>query len=152
MFRGINPVSLDPKGRINIPSRYREELHQHCQGEMVITIDTQEYCLLLYPLPEWQVIQQKIESLPSLNPLVRRIQRLLIGHATDVLLDNNGRLLLPPALRDYARLEKKVVLVGQGKKFELWDEQTWTDCRAGWLAKDVISAANLPDDLQQLSL
>ncbi len=89
-------------------------------GNLVATIDTDEPCLLIYPLDEWTIIQQKIEALPSFHPMTRRIQRLLIGHATDLELDANGRIVVPPLLRDYAGLQKQSILLGQGKKFELW--------------------------------
>jgi len=84
MFRGVNNINLDAKGRLAIPTRYRDHLIQHCGGDMVVTIDTQERCLLLYPQPEWEDIQRKVEALPSFNKAVRRVQRLLIGHATDI--------------------------------------------------------------------
>ena len=152
MFRGINNINLDDKGRMAMPTRHRELLCLSGAKEVVITIDTEEKCLLLYPLNEWEVIERKIEQLPSFNRAARRVQRLLIGHATEVTLDSQGRLLLPQPLRDYAQLNKHVVLVGQGKKFEIWDEQHWTNQRETWLnaEEDVLSA--LPSDLQELSL
>ena len=93
MFRGVNNVNIDAKGRISIPVRFREELLNHCKGEMVVTIDTEERCLLIYPQPDWHDIQRKVESLPSFNLAARRVQRLLIGHATDIQMDGSGRLL-----------------------------------------------------------
>ena len=77
MFRGVNNINLDAKGRLAIPTRYRELLTQHCEGEMVVTIDTEEQCLLIYPLPQWNDIQREVSALPSYNPATRRIQRLL---------------------------------------------------------------------------
>ncbi|OUS37639.1 cell division/cell wall cluster transcriptional repressor MraZ ['Osedax' symbiont bacterium Rs2_46_30_T18] len=151
MFRGVNPINMDAKGRMAIPSRYREQLSVHCAGQMVATIDTESRCLLLYPLHEWEVIQQKIEALPSFDPSARRIQRLLIGHATDVELDANGRLLLSAVLRDYAQLGKKVILLGQGKKFEIWSEEMWNQTRDEYLQLSDPGTA-LPVDLQSLSL
>ena len=122
-FRGVSSLSLDAKGRIVLPARYRERLLETCQSQLIVTIDTDQPCLLIYPLPEWELIEEKIEALPSFNPTTRRIQRLLIGHATEVEVDGNGRMLLSNPLREYAQLGKKVVLIGQGKKFELWDER-----------------------------
>lgn len=151
MFRGINPINLDAKGRMSIPSRYREQLSAHCAGQMVLTIDTQTRCLLLYPLDEWEKIQAQIEALPSFDKAARRIQRLLLGHATDVEMDSSGRLLLSASLREYAQLEKKLVLLGQGKKFEIWSEALWNQTRDEYL-QDIDSAAQLPVDLQTLSL
>lgn len=150
MFRGVNNVNVDAKSRIAIPARFRDQIMNHCNGEMVITIDTEEKCLLIYPQPDWDDIQRKVEALPSFNPTARRVQRLLIGHATDTLMDNSGRILLTPPLREYAQLEKKCVLLGQGKKLELWDETAWIARRDSWLADP--ASLELPDELQTLSL
>ena len=151
MFRGINPINLDAKGRMAIPSRYREQLNVHCAGQMVATIDTETRCLLLYPVHEWEEIQQKIEALPSYDKNARRIQRLLLGHATDIDMDVNGRLLLSAPLRDYAGLDKKIVLLGQGKKFEIWSETLWNQTRDEYLQQSN-DETELPVDLQSLSL
>lgn len=151
MFRGVNQINLDAKGRMAIPARYREQITTCCSGQLVATIDTEERCLLLYPLEEWEVIQEKIESLPSFNPAARRIQRLLIGHATDIDMDGNGRLLLPGPLREYAELDKKIVLLGQGQKFEIWSESRWLETREEYL-QEVNSGAEMPEELQNLSL
>lgn len=150
-LRGVHALSMDAKGRIAVPVRYRTLLSDWCDSVLVATIDTSERCLLIYPLPEWEIIQEKIEALPSFNAESRKIQRLLIGHATDLEIDGNGRVLLPAALREYASLDKKLVLIGQGKKFELWDETTWNDRRDSWLDDDV-DLDNLPEGLMQLSL
>lgn len=151
MFRGINAVVIDPKGRMAMPARYREQLQQTKVTQLVVTIDTESPCLLLYPLPEWEIIEEKLQSLPSFNKAARRIQRLLIGHATELELDNNGRLLLPALLREYARLEKHIMLVGQARKFEIWDEGQWEHHRSSWLI-DEGKAADLPAELQTLAL
>jgi len=150
MFRGVNNVNVDAKGRIAIPVRYRDQLLNHCNGEMVVTIDTEERCLLIYPQPDWDDIQRKVEALPSFNVAARRVQRLLIGHATDIPMDNSGRILLTPPLREYAQLEKKGVLLGQGKKLELWSEASWIARRDSWL--DEQSGLELPSELLNLSL
>jgi MraZ protein len=100
---------------------------------------------------QWQVIEDGLQRLPSFNAAARRIQRLLIGHATDITLDGNGRTLLPPLLRDYANLDKKVVMIGQGNKFEIWDEATWQAKRDVWL-KEESSSEGLPDELQTFFL
>lgn len=152
MFRGINAILLDAKGRMAMPSRYRSLLQQNGENQVVATIDTESPCLLLYPLNEWEIIEKKLQALPSFNKTARRIQRLLIGHATELELDNNGRVLLPPLLRDYARLDKKVMLIGQGKKFELWDEQQWAAGRETWLSEEAGVAADMPEELQSLAL
>lgn len=151
MFRGVNPLTLDSKGRLAIPTRYRDTLASHCEGKMVLTVD-RDHCLLLYPLPEWEEIERKLIKLPSFNKQARRLQRLLIGHATECELDSNGRILLPPPLREFAGLNKDVVLIGQGNKFEIWDAATWNARRAEWLEEGGEAFGDLPDGLQQLSL
>lgn len=150
VFRGITSINLDNKGRIIIPTRYRSLLEN--SETMVITIDSEDKCLLLYPLNIWEEIEIKIANLPSFNPLTRKIQRLLIGHATEVNLDNNGRLLLPPLLRTYAEIDKQIMLVGQGKKFEIWSKTMWENCRAEWLKLGLRDDNMMPNNLQTLSL
>lgn len=154
VFRGINGINIDAKGRIVMPTRYRERLQLDSQSSVVLTIDTEERCLLMYPLPEWEEIERKLAALPSFNPAARRIQRLLIGHATDVEMDGQGRILLPTLLREYAGLKKEMVLVGQGKKFELWDEAHWEKSRGRWLDEEsnASSSSALPEEVKSISL
>ena len=133
MFRGISNASLDAKGRMALPTRNRESVIAVADGKVVVTIDMRERCLLLYPLPEWEIVQRKLESLSNINPEARLLQRLLIGHATDLELDNSGRILLPSLLRDYAELTKKLVLVGQGNKIEIWSQDIWQESMQRWL-------------------
>jgi MraZ protein len=121
-----------------------------CQSQLIVTIDTDQPCLLIYPLPEWELIEEKIEALPSFNPTTRRIQRLLIGHATEVEVDANGRLLLSNPLREYAKLNKKLVLIGQGKKLELWDEAVWAERMESWLGDS--GSDEMPTALAELTL
>ena len=149
-FRGVSNLSIDAKGRIVLPARYRETLSEICQNHLIITIDTEQLCLLIYPLNEWELIEEKIEALPSFNPTTRRIQRLLIGHATDVEVDANGRLMIATPLREYAELGKKVVMIGQGKKFELWDEERWNKCRNECVSDK--TDGELPAALAELTL
>jgi len=152
VFRGVNALHLDTKGRMAMPTRYRDVLRERADGKLVITIDTDDRCLLIYPLPEWEVIERKLDALPALNPQARRLQRLLLGHASEAEMDGNGRILVPPLLRQYGGLEKRTVLIGQGKKFELWDEGHWEACREEWLAQANGGAEALPAELQTLSL
>ncbi len=152
MFRGINAIHIDGKGRLAIPTRYRDTLGADSDNALVLTIDTEETCLLLYPLKQWQVIEEKIQRLPSFDPVARRIQRLLIGHATDVVLDGTGRLLVPQVLRDYAQLDKRVLMIVQGAKFELWSEQLWEARRNHWLQEESARMGQLPDELKTFYL
>jgi MraZ protein len=151
MFRGLHGINVDDKGRIAIPTRYREEVASEANGRVIVTIDTEQPCLLLYLLPEWEIIEKKIEALPSFNPAARRIQRLLIGHATEIEADSHGRILLPAPLREYAHLNKAVMLVGQGRKFEIWNEEQWNTTRKQWLEIGT-ACDSLPPELQILSL
>lgn len=116
MFRGANAISLD-KGRLAMPSRYRDELISRSSGQLIITIDAVDPCLCVYPLDEWELIETKLRALPSLREENRRLQRLLIGNAVDLELDGSGRFLVPPRLREYAKLDKRAMLVGQLNKF-----------------------------------
>lgn len=147
MFRGFHEISLDAKGRLVIPARYRDLLKEHCNGQLVATIDIRDTCLRIYPLPVWEELENQLEKLPSTNPGVRRIQRLILGYASDVEMDGSGRVLLPPALRKYAGLEKDLVLVGQGKKLELWSEEQWNHC----LGEAVSGDFALPEEIASIS-
>jgi len=151
MFRGANKITLDAKGRIAIPTRYRERLSERCESQLIITVD-RDYCLLLYPLPDWEDLERRLMRLPSLNRQVRRLQRLMVGYATEVELDGHGRVLLPRELRDYAGLEKQAILIGQGNKFELWDDVRWNEKRDQWLAAEESDEVDLPAELDSLSL
>lgn len=150
MFRGVQHINMDAKGRMAIPARQREVLMSECDGQVVVTIDTQAACLALYPLPEWERIEREVQGLPALKPAIKRFQRLVLGYASDAELDGSGRILLTPALREYAHLEKKVVLVGQGNKLEVWSEDLWLAERDAALAGD--PEEELPIDLLSLKL
>lgn len=151
MFRGVNAINMDAKGRFALPTRYRDRIAESCENQLVATIDTQERCLLLYPLPEWEKIESQIAALPAYNPATRRIQRLLLGHATELEIDGNGRMLVSQPLRDYAYLDKKLILLGQGKKFELWSEEHWTKRRDEYLDVDALGD-EVPEELMNLAL
>ena len=150
MFRGANKLTLDTKGRMVMPTRYRDRLQERCGGKLVITVD-KDQCLLIYPLPDWEEIERKLMSLPTLNPQARRLQRLMVGHATDLELDGHGRVLLPPKLREFASLTREAMLIGQGQRFELWDEARWNERRDEWLAEGE-PATDLPAEFETLSL
>lgn len=151
MFRGVQHINMDAKGRLAMPARQREPLLSRCEGHIVVTIDTQSHCLVVYPLPEWERIENDIQNLPALKPAVKRFQRLMLGYATDLTLDSNGRMLLPQSLREYAQLDKKLVLVGQGNKLELWSEALWLAEREQALS-DSGPDAELPEELFSLTL
>ena len=148
MFRGVAQLNLDSKGRLAVPSRFRDALITQASGHLVVTADS-DRCLLIYPLPDWEPIEQKLMSLSSFNAQIRELQRRLVGYAEDVVMDATGRILVPPALRRYAQLEKAVVLVGQGHKFELWNKDQWDELMEKGGAP---GAGGLPPELEGFSL
>ncbi len=125
MFRGEYSLSLDAKGRLAIPSRYRERLVEDCGGKLIVTISLLERCLVAYPYPRWQRIEDELKDLPALDQQAQAINHLLIGHAVDCDMDSNGRVLLSQALRKFAGLDKRIMMVGQVDKFEIWDDGGW---------------------------
>jgi MraZ protein len=151
LFRGVTFLNLDAKGRLAIPAKYRERLQSYCDSRLVITID-RERCLLIYPERTWVEIERVLDQLPSFNEQARILQRLYIGHAQEVDMDAHGRVLLPPALRSFASLDKRVALVGQGKKFELWNEETWNGNREDWLSKADLSQLESAPGIASLNI
>ncbi|WP_439294777.1 division/cell wall cluster transcriptional repressor MraZ [Lonepinella sp. BR2882] len=125
MFRGASAVNLDTKGRLAIPARYRPEIIEQNQGQLVCTVDIRQPCLLLYPLSEWEIIEQKLLALSNFDPAQRSLQRVMLGYATECELDSAGRILVSAPLRQHAKLEKNIMLVGQLNKFEIWSETEW---------------------------
>ncbi|TXT27270.1 MAG: MraZ protein [Gallionellaceae bacterium] len=148
MFQGAAQLNLDNKGRLAIPSRHRDMLLAHCAGQLVLTADA-DGCLLLYPQPEWQPIREKLMQLSAFNPRIRALQRFLVGYAEDVVMDAAGRALISPTLRSYAALDKRVMLVGQGNKFEIWDEARW---QAQHEKMSAFTAGDLPAELEGFTL
>ena len=136
MFKGIHNINLDGKGRLTIPTKYRNTITDQSNGSMVVTMDTEEKCLLLYPSTIWATIEKKINDLPSFSKNHRRIQRILIGHAEDLDLDSAGRILLSKPLRLAADMTKKITLIGQGEKFEIWNEDTWNTKVNNWRSEE----------------
>lgn len=133
MLRGINSLALDAKGRLSIPVRYRQHLLDAADGQLILTVD-RDRCLLLYPLPVWEEVERQLIRISSVNARARALKRLLLGHAEECGMDASGRILLPAPLREFANLDKRVVLVGQGNKFEIWNETSWQDWREALLA------------------
>ena len=117
---------------------------------MVITVHD-DGCLLLYTRPEWEEIERKVMRLPNRSRKTRQLQRSLLGRATEVELDGHGRILIPPRLREFANLDKRVVLAGLGNKFEIWNEDTWEQNLLEWRA-DEQNGSDLPDPLDSLNI
>lgn len=152
MFRGANAINLDTKGRVTVPTRYRQALLDDCQGQLVCTIDIQQPCLLLYPLSEWEEIELKLSRLSSMNPHERRLQRLLLGYAMEGEMDKSGRLLLSAPLRQHAKLSKEIMLVGQLNKFEIWSSESWDEQIQSDISTEQDADFELTDRLQDFSL
>ncbi len=150
MFRGVATFNLDAKGRMAIPAKFRKHLDACCEGRLMVTVDHADNCLQLYPMPEWSNVEQKLSELPSLNPQVRRLKRMLLGNATECEMDKNGRILLPTKLREFAGLDKNTVMIGQGNKFELWNEATWNALMDECLEEDFGDI--MPAELESLSI
>ena len=151
MFRGATKVTLDAKGRLAIPSRYRERITSRADGHLVATVD-RDYCLLIYPFPIGRRSSGSSCACLRLNPQARRLQRLMVGYATELDMDGHGRILLPRELREFAGLDRAAMLIGQGNKFELWNDERWNARRDEWLASEQGEQAGLPQELESLSL
>lgn len=138
MYRGINQLKVDGKGRMALPTRCREELIERCNGAMVVTVNnTSAHCLWLYPLDEWERVEKKINELSSFHPQHIRLKRFFVGHATDVEMDKTGRILLPPVLREFAHIDKELVFIGQGSKFEIWNAKDWEASCDSWMDGEI---------------
>ena len=125
MFRGASAINLDTKGRLAIPTRYRPEILETHAGHMICTVDIRQPCLLLYPEQEWLEVEKKLLKLSNFDPTQRSLQRVMTGYATECELDSAGRILISQPLRQHAKLEKNIMLVGQLNKFEIWSEAEW---------------------------
>jgi len=151
VFRGVTQLALDAKGRLAIPAKHRDALAgspDSAERALIVTADPSR-CLLVYPRATWEPIQARLMALSSFNEPIRGLQRLLVGHADEVEMDGAGRVLIPPALRQYAGLDHRVVLVGQGNKFELWDDARWQEQTARTIT---FPAGGLPSELDGFSL
>lgn len=148
MFRGVTNLTVDSKGRLAMPARYREPILDRAQGKLVVTTDSPS-CLLIYAAPDWEPIEAKLMSLSAFDPRIRDLQRLLVGYASEVEMDGTGRILIPGPLRKFAGLDKDVALVGQGRRFELWDVVKW-DQQIGRAVE--LTGNGMPPELEGFSL
>ena len=123
-LRGVNNVTVDTKGRVGIPSRYRRDLHELCKSNLVVTANIGNRSILIYPKPYWLPVEEQLQKLSSTN-IKGYMQRMMLSHATECEADNNGRILLPSPLRKDMRIKKLCVLLGLGNRFELWDQKIW---------------------------
>jgi len=143
MFQGETAITVDDKGRMAIPTAYRDEVTRG-GNRLVVTYNPYEAgCLWLYPEAEWQRVRDQVNALPNAKRVHRNLQLKLVGAATLVEPDGNGRIVLPPTHRAAAGLEKKVVLLGMGSKFELWSEQAHAAQVQSTIGEDEVSDAML---------
>ena len=148
MFQGAAALNLDVKGRLGVPTRFREELMHGCGGAVIITVHPHR-CLLIYPEPIWGPIRDEVLARSSLDEASAKVRRLFVGNANPETLDSAGRLLIAPELRSRAQLEKKVWLVGQGDHFELWSDMGWERQQEDSFGMDL---SQLPPGLEKLRL
>ncbi len=152
MFRGASTLNMDSKGRIAIPSRYREEISGHSAGNLVLTVNnTRERCLWMFTLVEWEKVERKVVDLPSFSSQAQSLKRLLIGYASDCEIDASGRVRISAPLIEFAGLGKRVVLIGQGNKFELWDDALWKSKCDQWVDESA-DEGPISEHLANLSL
>lgn len=146
-------MSVDAKGRLAMPKNHRERMDKHGIEELVVTVDSRgTACLLIYPLSIYEELERRVSELPNHSAEARKAQRLFIGHATDIELDATGRMLLPAELREYAGIGRKAFLVGQGNKFELWDEEKWEqECEKWKQVESDPGSGDAPADLLNIS-
>ena len=152
---GFNTVSLDAKGRISIPARYRTDFKSQNQNKIVITKDPQYPSLKLYSGNEWDSISKKLKSLQGLDPIVRNIQWTILGNAYQTDVDINGRMLIRVTndLQKYAEIEEKkqIALVGMGNKFEIWNINNWEMRQTGGSLSTEILDVVLPESIKSMS-
>jgi MraZ protein len=148
VFRGVTLLALDAKSRLAIPARHRDALADVSAGRLILTVDPGR-CLLLYPFAAWEPIERQLIALSAFDATSRGLQRLLVGHAEELSMDGAGRILVSPALRRFAGLDHQVVLVGQGHKFEVWDEARWSEQTDRTIATPV---HDLPPELAGIAL
>jgi MraZ protein len=125
MFRGRYEHTIDNKGRVSLPARFREIVSSRYSEDRLIVTSFIEPCLIAYPVAEWQLVEDRFRNLAHFDPKVLRLKRVLISGAHECQIDSNGRVLIPPILRDYAKLEREVVWTGMVERIELWSKETW---------------------------
>ena len=152
---GFNTVSLDQKGRLAIPAKYRSHLINTNETKIVITKDPQYPSLKIYPESQWHEISSKLESLQGLDPIVRNLQWTILGNASVIEFDPNNRMLvlIPLELRKYADIsdQKQISLIGMGNKFEIWNINNWEMRQTGGSLSTEILDVVLPESIKSMS-
>ena len=152
---GFNSLSMDAKGRIAIPARYRNDLRNQNQSALVITKDPQYPSLKIYSDKEWEKISKKLQSLQGLDPIVRNLQWTILGNAYETEIDVEGRMLvrIPSDLQEYSEItdQKQIALVGMGNKFEVWNINNWEMRQTGGSLSTEILDVVLPESIKEMS-
>ena len=125
MFRGKYPHTIDPKGRLSIPARYREQLTERGIDTLVLTEG--DHCIWAFPLDEWERFEERLRQQPQLSPEMRNFVRVMVASAKECPVDRAGRTLIPPELREFANLKKDVMIAGTLGRFEIWNRARWDD-------------------------
>lgn len=152
MYCGLSTLSLDDKGRLAVPSRYREQLNAASNNQLILTLNPLDRCLWLYPFPEWEIVDSKLQTLPDFDKKSYRTKQMMRAYASECELDNQGRIRIPEILREFADLKKRAVFLGQGNKFEIWDEAVWNRERDEWLRQLDEQPSEPSELLRSLSL
>jgi MraZ protein len=147
MFRGRYEHSVDAKGRIAFPVRFREELGE--DERLVVTMHLSDPCLLVYPLKEWEAFEERLSKLPQLDPKVTMLRRMYLGRAHELVLDKQGRLLLPLDLRRDASIDRDAVWSGAARYSELWSKQNYDQHLEAVQKK--LAGGELQDTLEKLA-
>ncbi len=151
-FQGINALSLDAKGRLAIPSGYREQIAAVCGNALVLTLSPYDPCLWLYPVTEWEAIDVKLQQLSDFDKQSRRTKQMMRGYASSCVLDAQGRIRIPESLREFANLVKYITFLGQGNRFELWDADAWVGQRDEWRSDIGRGVGTASEALRDLAL
>jgi MraZ protein len=127
VFRGRYEHTIDPKGRLSIPSRYREELA--ARGVTTLVLSEGDHCVWAFPLDAWEQLEERLRQHPQLSPERRNVVRVMVASAKECPVDRAGRTLVPPELREFAGLKREVMIAGALEWFEIWSRERWTDHR-----------------------
>lgn len=127
MFRGQFEHAMDAKGRVSLPARFRDAMNAAGEHRLVVTRGLTDPCLDVFPMRQWEAFERKVEALPRFDPNVIKLRRRYVSAAVECELDTQGRVLVPPSLRDFAGLDKAVLWAGMIDKAELWDGARWAE-------------------------
>jgi MraZ protein len=150
IFRGRYEYTIDPKGRVNVPSRFREQIQDNGQESLIVT--NFNGCLYIFPPDEWSRIEDRLsKQVSSVDTKLNTFVRFFLGAAMEVAPDKQGRILIPPSLRSYAGLDKNVVIIGMPNRIELWSQERW-ETEVGRFERDMVEDAELAREIRSLGI